>query len=29
MGSLSMDYRQIIEKLLKEYANFLDQDDTI
>ena len=27
--SLSTDYRQIIEKLLKEYADFLGQDDAI
>lgn len=29
MGSLSTDYRQIIEKLLKEYADFLGQDEAI
>lgn len=29
MDSLNTDYRQIIEKLLKEYADFLNQDDGI
>ncbi len=29
MGSLNADYRQIIEKLLREYADFLKQGDAI
>ncbi|MEM6598200.1 MAG: XisI protein [Cyanobacteria bacterium P01_C01_bin.69] len=29
MGSVSVSYCQIIEKLLREYADFLSQDDTI
>jgi len=27
--SVSSDYRQIIEELLREYVDFLDQDETI
>ena len=29
MGSVNSDYRQIIENLLREYVDFLDQDDAI
>ncbi|MEL7144350.1 MAG: XisI protein [Cyanobacteria bacterium J06573_11] len=29
MGSLNIDYRQIIENLPKEYTDFLSQDDAI
>ncbi|MEL6778369.1 MAG: XisI protein [Cyanobacteria bacterium J06597_16] len=29
MGSLNIDYRQVVEKLLQEYADFLNQDDGI
>ena len=29
MGSLNSDYRKIIEKLLREYVDFLDKDETI
>lgn len=29
MGSVSADYRQIVEKLLREYADFLGQDEAI
>ena len=29
MGSVDADYRQIIEKLLREYVDFLGQDDAI
>ena len=29
MGSVNADYQQIIEKLLREYADFLGQDEAI